>query len=372
MANRDDYRGYGGQGRDRWRRDDDQRQMGGRYGGRGDERRSFGDEGRFNSDQARSGDGWRGGGGDGGGWRGGRGEGEQDAWRRDRYGSRFDQDRTNYGSGYDRQSGDYGRGEGSGYGGQEYGLEGGGNRNRGQGGQGGQFGGRNEREQWRPEGSSPYGHTELNPRASGVEEFGAPHDYAYHPRQGHEFDADYTRWRDEQLRGHDRDYQEWRRHQHEQYDDEYRKFRAERRDTFGKNFHEWRSQRNMSTGMGRQDIAPGMHGQHNFAGGFGGGSDMPSGRLESRSALTNSPAMTQTGGQATGHTGGQTGSGQTGSGQASGGQASGGQATAASGGSEFGKVAPAVKAASDGDIRRDTDNDHDNDDKRTGGDADKS
>jgi hypothetical protein len=332
MANRDDNRGYGGQGRDRWRRDDDQRQMGGRYGGRGDERRSFGEEGRFNSDQARSGDGWRGG---EDGWRGGRGEGEREAWRRDRYGSRFDQDRTNYGSGYDRQGGEYGRGQGGGYGGQEYGMESGGGRSRGDQGQRSPRGGRDEREQWRPEGSAPYGHTDLNPRASGVEEFGAPHDYAYEPAQGHEFDPDYTRWRDQQLRGHDRDYSEWRRHQQSQYDDEYRKFRAERRDTFGRSFHEWRSQRNMSTGMGRQDIAPGMHGQHTFAGGFGGGADMPSGRLESRSAMTPSPALSQTGGQATGHTGG----GQT--------------AQTGGGGSEFGKVAPQVKAATDGDVKGD-------------------
>ncbi|HEY8617632.1 hypothetical protein [Phenylobacterium sp.] len=348
MANRDDNRGFGGgQGRDRdrWRQEDEQRQMGGRQG-RDDERRSFGGgmggggmgggEGRFNSDQARYGEGWRGAQG-GGGWRGGRGEGEDQAWRRDRYGSRFDQDRTSYGSGYDRQGGDYGRGSQGGYGGQEYGLEGGGDRNRGQ--EGSRGGGRNEREQWRPEGSSPYGHTELNPRASGVEEFGAPHDYAYHPQQGHEFDGDYTRWRDEQLRGHDRDYQEWRRHQHEQYDNEYRKFRTERRDTFGKNFHEWRSQRNTSTGMAQNHIGPETNDYHRHGGaGFGMGDNQPSGKLESPSAMTTSPALTQTGGQSTGHTGG-------------GAQDSDKVVNA---GGEFGKAPPQVQAAADGwDTRKD-------------------
>lgn len=42
---------------------------------------------------------------------GGHGEGEHEPWRRDRYGSLYDQDRTNYGSGWDRERGDYGRGE---------------------------------------------------------------------------------------------------------------------------------------------------------------------------------------------------------------------------------------------------------------------
>ncbi|HVI30794.1 hypothetical protein [Phenylobacterium sp.] len=333
MANRDDYRGYGGdRGRDRWRQDDDQRRAGGRQGG-DQERRSFGDQGRFNSDQARYGEGWR----------GGSGEGEREPWRRDRYGSRFDQDRTGYGSGYDRDTGGYGRGQGGGYGGQEYGVEAGGRREEPQRGSGQRDPGRREFEQWRPHGSAPYGDLELNARTSGVEEFGAPHDYAYHPPQGHEFEPDYVHWREEQLRLHDRDYQEWRRHQHQQLDDEYRKFRTERRDTFGKNFHEWRSQRNMSTGMGRQDIAPGMHGQHRMAEGFGGGDDMPSGRLESPSAMTNSPSLTQTGGQATGHGGGAQGSG-------------------AAGGSEFGNTPPQVQAASDGgDTRRDAEDRKDGD-----------
>lgn len=328
MANRDDYRGYGGgdRGRDRWRQDDDQRQTGGRPGG--PERRSFGDQGRFNSDQARYGEGWR----------GGSGEGEREPWRRDRYGSRFDQDRAGYGSGYDREGGGYGRGQGGGYGGQEFGMEAGGRRETRQ-----RDSGRREFEQWRPHGGAPYGDLELNARTSGVEEFGAPHDYAYHPPQGHEFEPDYVNWREEQLRMHDRDYQEWRRHQHQQLDDEYRKFRTERRDTFGKHFHEWRSQRNMSTGMGRQDVAPGMDGQHRMADGFGGGGDMPSGRLESPAARTGSPSAGQSGSQPVGHGVGAQGSGT-------------------AGGSEFGNTPPQVQAASDGgDTRRDAEDRKDGD-----------
>jgi hypothetical protein len=37
--------------------------------------------------------------------------GEGEPWRRDRYGSRYDQDRTNYGSGWDREQRSYGRGQ---------------------------------------------------------------------------------------------------------------------------------------------------------------------------------------------------------------------------------------------------------------------
>ncbi|HEY8571292.1 hypothetical protein [Phenylobacterium sp.] len=312
MANRDDHRGFGG---DRWRPEN--RQPG---DNRGREGRSFGDEGRFNSDQARY----------GGGARGGEGE----PWRRDRYGARFDQDRTGYGSGYDRQSGGYGRGQGGGYGGQEYGVEGG-HRQSGQGQHGRSQGG-NERETWRPQGAAPYGDLEFNARASGVEEFGAPHDYAYHPPQGHEFDHDYVHWREEQLKAHDRDYQEWRRHQHQQYDEEYTKFRTERRDTFGKNFHEWRSQRNTSGGMTQQHITAetGDYARRQ-AHGFGQGDDRPSGSLESPAAMTSSPALQQggTGGSSGGHSGaGQ--SGQTGH--------------AASGGSEFGREPTQVQAVTDG------------------------
>lgn len=302
MGNRDDYRGQGGG----WRRDDERERRGSGEG------RSFDQAGRFNSDEARYGRGTRGG-----------DHGEGEPWRRDRYGARYDQDRTNYGAGYDRQSGEYGRGGSGGgprgYGGQEYGIEA--RRDRSGQDRGRQQGGGEQRESWRPHGAAPYGDLEFNARASGVEEFGAPHDYAYHPHQ--EFDADYLHWRDEQLRSHDRDYDEWRKHQHRQYDDDYRRFRSERRDHFGKNFHEWRSQQNMTTGMQSQQVVPG---QTDYAGqqaGFGKGDDQPSGKLEP------SPLGGGSGGQ-TAQTGSQ-------------------------GGSEFGREPSEVQAVTDGSSGRRTD-----------------
>jgi hypothetical protein len=42
---------------------------------------------------------------------GGHGEGEFDAWDRDRYGSRTDEDRADYGSGWDRGGHEYGAGQ---------------------------------------------------------------------------------------------------------------------------------------------------------------------------------------------------------------------------------------------------------------------
>lgn len=301
MADRDDHRGSGG---DRWRRQDrswDERRRDEWHGREG---RSFGEAGRFNSDEARWG-------------QGSRGEGE--AWRRERYGSRFDQDRAGYGSGYDRERGGYGAG-GRGYGGQEYGLE------SGRQDRPSRHSGGSERETWRAHGAAPYGDLEFNARADGVEEFGAPHDYAYHPPQGHEFDTDYLRWREEQLKAHDRDYQEWRRHQHQQYDEEYREYRGERRDTFGKNFHEWRAQRNVSAGMPQQHVEPetGDYARRQ-AQGFGAGQDRPSGSLESPGALTNSPALSQAGGGGAGQQAAQAGSG----------------------GSEFGKAPDKVQQVTD-------------------------
>ncbi|RAK50977.1 hypothetical protein [Phenylobacterium deserti] len=321
MANRDDYRGYRGErpetgrqdrGRDDWGWSGGRDQRGGQSSGQGGERRSFGDEGRFNSDQARYGEGSR----------GGRGEGEMEPWRRERYGSRFDQDRVNYGSGYDRERQEYGRGTqdergrtggnrasesyGGGYGGQEYGMEGQGFRDRNSGEGRTYGGGRTEqrdwgnqgRERWREGQGGPYGDLELNARNSGIQEFGAPHDYAYHPK-GNEFDPDYNRWRDEQLASHDRDYQEWRRHQHEQYDNEYRQYRAQRRDNFGTSFQTWRTQRTMTQGVENNSVAPGM--AHDSTtdvtgGGIGADAGKPTGALEGLGGLTPSSTLTQTGG----------------------------------------------------------------------------
>jgi hypothetical protein len=317
--NRNDYRGPGSD-RDRWRGREDDRRGGER------EHRSFGDQGRFNSDQARY----------GAGSRGGSGEGEREPWRRDRYGSLYDQDRAGYGSGYDRERGGYG-------GGQEYGMEGG--RSHDAGDDRGSRGGGDQRETWRPAGGAPYGDLELNARNRGVEQYGAPHDYAYHPEAGHEFDSDYTRWRDEQLRNHDRDYQEWRKSQHQQYDDDYRRFRAERRDHFGKTFHAWRAQQNLTGGATDTHIEPGKTGDTGVktahAGGFASESDQPSGRLEPRGALTPSPTLTQ--GAPTGQSGGQS--------------SGAGQSQPESADSEFGKEPPQVQAAADGGAHRGDDAD---------------
>ncbi|MCR5880649.1 hypothetical protein [Phenylobacterium sp. J367] len=296
MANRDDYRGYGGgQGgdreRDRWGRDDDNR----RGWGAGDERRSFDDRGRYNSDQARY-----------GGTRGGHGEGEGQAWQRERYGSRHDQDRTNYGSGYDRERGGYGAG-------QAYGAD---------------------RTDDRAYGSR------ADRQSRGYQEFGVPADYGYRPQgqQAQDHDHEYARWRDEQMRGHDRDYQEWRRHTQGQYDDDYRKFRTERRDTFGKSFHEWRSQRNASNGTAQSQIGPESHDYGRRMGaGFGQGEDRPSGMPEGPGGLTSSSTLGQNsfGGGSGGGTAAGTGS----------------TSKTASSGSEFGKEPSAVQATTDGKVQ---------------------
>jgi hypothetical protein len=87
-----------------------------------------------------------------------------------------------------------------------------------------------ERETWSPADGAPYGDLELNPRTRGIQEFGPPHDYAYHPHAGHEFDPDYLHWRDAQMRAFDREYAEWRRRRLERYDEDYRRLRAEGRE----------------------------------------------------------------------------------------------------------------------------------------------
>jgi hypothetical protein len=340
MAHWDDYR-RSREEQDRSRRGPEEgpRNAGGQ--GYGQERRSFGDQARFNSDQARYGSGSR----------GGRGEGEDEAWRRDRYGSRFDQDRTSYGSGYDRDQGGYGRG-------QEYGMEGRGGQTRRNAGDDLGYASRrggDDRETWRPAEGAPYGDLEMNPRNRGVQEYGQPADYAAHPQAGHEFDPEYLRWRDQQMKNHDRDYQDWRRHQHEQYDNDYRKFRAEKRDSFHRTFQDWRAQRSAVGGAPDQSLSPGVsdYGDKTGAGGVysGTGSDRPTGMIDKPGHIASSPTMTQTGGAG---------------GQASAGARADAGAASVSGGSEFGKEPPQVRAAADGDARRSEDKGKDNerDDKR--------
>lgn len=271
MANRDQgrnpnwgQRGRGGQ-HDRWERDNEHHRS---EHDRPWEHRSFGQEG---------GDPWR-------------SEG--------RYGARYDQDRV-------------------GYGGQEYGVEGG----RGHGtGERERRPDRDERETWRAEGG-PYGDLELNPRNRGVQQFGPPADYAYHPQAGHEFDPDYLHWREEQMRGHDRDYHEWRRAQQQTYDDDYRRFRSERREHFGRTFSDWRNQRSAVGGVADTGVAAGVSGYGDRVGMPSGydarQSDKPTGMLD--------PS-------------GPSGGASSGSGAAPGGDRS----------PEFGKAPAQVQAASEG------------------------
>lgn len=88
----------------------------------------------------------------------------------------------------------------------------------------------------------PYGDQEIDPTDRGVRQFGPPADYAYHPDQDLEFELDYLDWRDEQLRSHDREYADWRAEQQRKYDTEYRTFRSQRRDHFERSFADWRGQ----------------------------------------------------------------------------------------------------------------------------------
>ena len=53
--------------------------------------------------------------------------------------------------------------------------------------------------------------------------------YATRSTHAHQFDPDYVRWREEQLRNQDRVYEAWRRRQHERYDQHYRLSRDRRR-----------------------------------------------------------------------------------------------------------------------------------------------
>jgi hypothetical protein len=134
-------------------------------------------------------------------------EARYEPWR---YGAPYDQDRVGYGQ-------------------EAYGMEGGHAhemprdepRRRARRGD-------DERDTWRPDVGEPYGDLELNPRNRGIQEFGPPADYAYHPHAGHEFDPDYLSWRDERMRAHDRTYAEWRRSRQQRYDEDYRRARAGR------------------------------------------------------------------------------------------------------------------------------------------------
>jgi hypothetical protein len=335
MAYWDDPRGPRG-GDDRWRRSDD------RDGWRRD-RREW--EGRaFSPDRSRY---------------GGRAMDERDMPppRRDRYG-RPDPERAGYGR-YDDAGdradrrfgvrGEPGRpgdtspvhgGEPFSYAGQEYGLE-------GHPGVGGAYGGGYAERSGPAWGldrdAERRSHFDLDDPGIGQSQAGYGGTVQTHP--DHEFDADYLRWRDEQLRAHDRDYQDWRRDQHRQYDEQYRQFRSERQRHFGEAFHLWRSQRSMvggtpNTAIGSAGQGQGAYGdQSAIPGGYNAASavDKPSGYLDPPGHLSSDLTLSQTGGPS-------------------------GQLTQGSGGDhtpEFGKEPAAVKAASEGQVQG-----HEHEDRR--------
>lgn len=262
MANREQswgQRGRHGQ-HDRWRRDNEHHRS---EHDRPWEDRSFGQDRGWDFDRSREGPASR----------GRRFEGGEPWHGEARYGARYDQDRV-------------------GYGGQEYGVEGGQDHPmRGRGREHPR--GRDQRETWRAEGG-PYGDLELNPRNRGVEAFGPPADYAYHPRAGHEFDPDYLDWREEQMRSHDRDYHDWRQARQQSYDDDYRRFRSERREHFGRTFDDWRNQRSAAGGVADTGVAPGVSGYGDKVGmpsGYDAGeSSKPTGMLDPSGGSSGGPA----------------------------------------------------------------------------------
>jgi hypothetical protein len=178
---------------------------------------------------------------------------EDEVRRHERHAALYDRDRVGYGrrdedagaAGYDRwraredETSAVHGGEPYAYAGQEYGLEG-----------------------FHPEaeGAPDWGkglHTDRRANFDfddpGIGQSQAGYASSTHNHADPEFDPDYLRWRDEQLRGHDREYQDWRREQMQQYDDQYRRFRSERQRSFGRAFHEWRAQRGFGSGSPRED-----------------------------------------------------------------------------------------------------------------------
>ena len=230
MPNRDHHPGDP-RGESRWREAEtrDERRF--------DEHRSFGEEGRYSSDQAR--------------YHGAdtrsyepygthRPRSERPPWRRPRFEANGPEPSPALPADYeDALTRGYYSLEGP-HGGQEYGIEAHGYRE--------SLPRQHERRQRGRHAISgyedaPYGDQPLDRRDPGVREFGPPADYAYHPHANAEFEPDYVTWREEQLRSHDRDYAGWRAEQQRKYDAEYRAFRGARQDEFGKSFTDWRSQR---------------------------------------------------------------------------------------------------------------------------------
>ncbi|HEY9234943.1 MULTISPECIES: hypothetical protein [Phenylobacterium] len=194
-----------------------------------DPQRSFGEEGRYSSDQAR--------------YYGAdnrsfsslathRPIGERPAWRRGRYDAGRQPDLELPYDEEDALTRGYYSLEGP-HGGQEFGIEPHGHREPIVRRRPGPV-------RTRPE--MPYGDQEIDPTDKGVRQFGPPADYAYHPDSDIEFELDYLDWREEQLRAHDREYADWRDEQRRKYDAEYVAFRSQRRDHFERSFADWRNQ----------------------------------------------------------------------------------------------------------------------------------
>lgn len=402
MPGRDDYRSnreYEEHQRRRREMERDERRMG------GGERRSFEARGRFSSDEARYGaENQRGRLGD---YPGEMGQAE--AWRAERAGSRYDQDRARYGSGGDqhrwrqdaRQGSDErepwraGRPDEVGYGGQEYGIEAhggdfarsssvvqratdGGNGRRleerfGQDDRGDppfrgeqRGGGASGHVNWRDDGA-PYGDSHVDRQDRAMQEFGVPHDYGFHPHD-EEFEPHYTHWRDEQLRRHDEEYRRWRTEQQRHYDEDYKAWRGERRQSFGQTFSQWRSQRsNLTQGTPDNGIAPGIGGVGARSAGASFGNSQasyPSGAHEGMGSGISSDASP------TPHTAGASGTGGSASGPAfeaaSGSKPSeGGSASTGGGDTGFALASPVVQKATDGQARgrSDTRNNDDAEDR---------
>lgn len=194
---------------------------------------------------------------------------------RDRFGTRRPQDQASFSqrfedagsAGYARRRAEADRGGSSfdhggepyAYGGQEYGVEGFGARTA----RGPAWGLDNDADRLR--------NFDFDDPGVGQSQAG----YAAETRShsDHDFDPDYLRWREEQLRAHDRDYEAWRREQHRQYDEQYQQFRRERQRHFGETFLEWRSQRSAVGGVPDTGAAPGVSGYGGKTAEQGGGGD---------------------------------------------------------------------------------------------------
>ena len=103
---------------------------------------------------------------------------------------------------------------------------------------------------------APYGDQPLDPRDLGVREFGPPADYAYHPDVQAEFELAYLDWREAKLAAHDREYAAWRAEQQRRYDAEYSAFRGEWQERFDRGFAEWRSRHDDPAGAPARDGDP--------------------------------------------------------------------------------------------------------------------